>query len=68
MEREAGNPGYSKKLRHDRRRAMQKAKKDTVLPIKRADGTLDVTPHIASQAIRTKGKYLKLGRGFLVRG
>jgi hypothetical protein len=65
---EAGSPRHSRKLRHDRRRARQRAKREgMVLPMKREDGTLDLTPHIASLDMLTKGRYLEIGRGFLVR-
>jgi hypothetical protein len=67
MEREAGLTRDSKKLRHDRRRARQRAKRGMVLPMKREDGTPDPTPHIASLDMLTKGKYLELGKGFLAR-
>jgi len=67
MEREAGLARDSRKLRHDRRRARQRAKRGTVLPIRRQDGTLDLTPHIASLNIVTKGEYLEIGKGFLLR-
>jgi len=63
---EAGLAGNSKKLRHDRRRARQRAKRGMVLPMRREDGTIDVTPHIASLNIVTKGRYLEVGKGFLV--
>jgi hypothetical protein len=41
-----------------------------VLELKRNDGKgkLDTTPYIAVLNIITKGKYLKLGKGFVVRG
>jgi hypothetical protein len=59
------------KVRHDRRRAKQKAKRKQeirwgVLPVRREDGTLDVTPHIASLDMITRGRYLKQGKGFVV--
>jgi hypothetical protein len=59
------------KVRHDKRKAKQKAKrranKEEILPVRREDGTLDVTPHIAVLNMITKGKYLKVGRGFIIR-
>lgn len=67
MQREANLARNSRKLRHDRRRARQRAKKGMVLPMKREDGTLDLTPHIASLNMVTRGKYVELGKGFLVR-
>lgn len=67
MAREASLASDSTKLRHDRRRARQRAKKGMVLPMKREDGTLDLTPHIASLNMVTRGKYVELGKGFLVR-
>ena len=36
--------------------------------MRREDGVLDTTPHIAVLNIITKGRYLSLGKGFLVRG
>lgn len=69
MEREAGSARNSnKKLNHDRRRARQRAKRGMVLSVRREDGALDLTPHIASLNIITGGKYLRLGKGFLCRG
>lgn len=68
MEREAGlarDP--NKKLAHDKRRAQQKARRGMVLPIKREDGTPDPTPHIASLDMLTGGRYLRLGRGYVVK-
>jgi len=67
MERDASSPRNSKKIRHDRRRARQRIKKGEVLPMQRADGVTDLTPHIASADIATSGKYLTLGRGFVIR-
>ena len=68
MEREAGIARNSnKKLSHDSRRAKQRARREMVLPMKREDGTLDLTPHIASLNIITKGGYLRLGKGFVVK-
>lgn len=61
-----GDAGSARKLRHDARRARQRAKRGTVLPPKRGR-TVDLTPHIATANMATKGKYLELGRGFFVR-
>ena len=48
-------------------RKRQRAKREgMVLPQRRPDGTLDLTPHIASVDMVTKGKYLEIGKGFLV--
>ena len=72
MEREAGLARNSnKKLAHDMRRARQRAKREAeihlgVLPIERANGRLNVTPHIASWNIATDGGYLMLGKGFTI--
>ena len=55
-----------------RSRKSQRAKREQevnwgVLPAKREDGTLDLTPHIASLNIVTRGRYLRLGNGFIVK-
>ncbi len=58
----------NKKLNHDRRRARQREKKrGMVLPARREDGTLDLTPHVASLNMVTEGKYLELGKGFVIK-
>jgi len=51
-------------------RAKRRANREEVLELKRNDGKgkLDTTPYIAVLNIITKGKYLKLGKGFVVRG
>lgn len=55
-----------------RSRKSQRAKREQevnwgVLPAKREDGTLDLTPHVASLGMITKGKYLELGKGFVIK-
>jgi len=77
MEREAGLTRNlpNKKLRHDVRRARQRAKrkanKEELLNLRRPDGKgtgkTDPTPFIAVLNIITRGKYLALGAGFVVR-
>jgi hypothetical protein len=67
MGKDAGEARDLKKLRHDRRRARQRAKRGEVLPLRREGGVIDPTPHIASLAIITDGRYLTLGNGFVVR-
>lgn len=55
-----------------RSRKSQRAKREQeanlgVLPAKREDGMPDLTPHVASLDMLTKGRYLRLGRGFIVK-
>lgn len=41
--------------------------KEESLRLRRENGTLDPTPFVAILNIITKGRYLKFGKGFLVR-
>jgi len=50
-----------------RRRKRRMADTEEILPVRREDGTLDVTPYIAVLNIITKGKYLNRGRGFAIK-
>ena len=62
-----------KKISHDRRRTQQKARRqvgrEEVLEVRRNNGKgiLDTTPYIAVLNMITKGKYLRVGRGFVIR-
>ena len=47
-------------------RTRRRAERANILPMKREDGTLDLTPHIASMDIVTGGKYLDIGKGYIV--
>jgi len=59
----------SKKVRHDERRARQKAKRHKenlgLLPIRWGD-VKNPVPHISTAGIATKGEYLELGKGFIM--
>ena len=76
----ARNP--NKKLSHDRRRARQRARRtlkrmakretnrEEVLELKRNDGKgiVDSTPYVAVLDLITKGRYTKVGKGFVISG
>jgi len=64
LKREAG---LTRKLAHDRRRAKQRARRGTVLPMKGSNGLPDFTPYVASMNIVTEGRYLEIGAGYPIR-
>jgi hypothetical protein len=55
--------------RMDKQRARKDINREEILNLKRNDGTgiKDPVPFIAVLNIITKGRYLKLGRGFTIR-
>ena len=55
-----------RKSQRIKERARRQAERANILPMKREDGTPDLTPHIASMDIVSRGKYLDVGRGYLV--
>jgi len=56
-----------RKLRHDRRKAKQRAKrKEDALSLRNERGIIDPTPVVAVKNIITKGRYLKEGKGFII--
>ena len=56
--------------REAKRETKREANREEVLDLKRNDGKgkVDPTPHIAVLNMITKGKYLQVGKGFIVRG
>jgi len=70
VNREASNKELKtlgRKLRHDRRRARQRAKrKEGVFSLRNEHGIVDPTPHVASKDSASKGRYRELGKGFAI--